>query len=359
MLHDTEWLGRVLGAPVTDVTVGPYEPNGWSATNSLFESVCVTLADGSQRQLVMKTSTWDSDWMMQGTTDRLCRAARVWEHGILDRVPDLIDHATVAAWADSDGRQCILMRDAREDLLGDNAPVSVDHEHLVLRGMAALHAEFFQQDPGLEDPGLGLCSPRGFYKVFAPDVAGQWPRGTSVAMDMVADGWRLLDNFVDADVARLLRALAEDPTPLTTALWRYPTTLVHGDLRTANLGIVPGDAPRLLVLDWARVACAPPAVDLGWHLATSRDAVPWSRDEVINVYREKLACALGDRFDPAWWEPQLRLALLGSAAQFAGLQSWFAHNHEEEAARRADQDDLAGWWSDQVRAALPLLPDLP
>ncbi len=63
---------------------------------------------------------------------------------------------------------------------------------------------------------------------------------------------------------------------------------------------------------------------------------------MIEVYREHLARALGDRFDRAWWEPQLRLALLGSAVQFLGFESWFAQTYEEEAARRADRDDLAG-----------------
>ncbi len=96
---------------------------------------------------------------------------------------------------------------------------------------------------------------------------------------MLAGVWPLLGEFVDAEVARVVRSLADDPAPLTTALWRYPTTLAHADLRVANLGVVASStdqAPRVVLLDWARAASAPPAVDLAWRPrgTTSRGPEP-------------------------------------------------------------------------------------
>lgn len=301
--------------------------------------------------MVLKTSTWDSDWMMRGTSDRIGRAARIWEHGLLDRVPEQIDHATVAAWSDGSGWQSILMRDAREDLLADTRTPTLA-EHVILDAVSAMHAEFFE-DPILADPRLGLCSLRDLYRVFAPDMAlSQQQDDGSPAVEILLGGWDLLGELVDADVREALWSLATDPTPLVAALAKYPVTLVHDDLRPANMGVVRGQTPRLLLLDWARAAAAPPAIDLAWHLAAEWDRLPWPRHEVIEVYRGNLQHRLGDRFDSVWWEPQLRLALLGGAVQFLGFQAWFAVHHEEEDLRRSARDDLAGWWSEQVRVGL-------
>ena len=150
-------------------------------------------------------------------------------------------------------------------------------------------------------------------------------------------------------------SLSRSPTPLAAALSRYPLTLVHDDLRPANMGVVQGPSPRLLVLDWARAAAAPPAVDLAWHLGAEWERLPWPREEAIEVYRDSLHRRLGDRFDPRWFDPQLRLALLGGAIQFLGFKAWFAVHHEDENARRGARDDLSGWWSEQVRAGLNTL----
>lgn len=354
-LEDLTWLSQVMGVPVTDVRIGRYETAGWSGSDSSFTSIEVSLADSSQRRLVLKTSSWASDWMMRGTGDRLGRAARIWQHGLLDRVPTDVDHATVAAWVDEDGQQSILMRDAREHLL-DGTPHPPEAEHVILEAAAAMHAEFFE-DPALDDPRLGLCSLHDLYRVFAPDMAlAQRQQGPSEAADMVVQGWELLGELVDPDVRNAVVSLALDPRPLIAALSRYPVTLVHDDLRQANLGVVPGSTPRLLLLDWARAAVAPPAVDLAWHLAAEWATLPWPREDIIEVYRDALQHRLGPRFEPDWWEPQLRLALLGGAVQFLGFLAWLVLNLEEEDWRRSGRDDLTGWWSEQVRAALPLLP---
>jgi hypothetical protein len=349
-----EQLGRALGAQVIDVAVEPYATKGWSASDSAFSAVAATMADGRQARLVLKTSSWDTDWMMRGTRDRLGRAARIWEHGLLAQVPDAIDHATVAGWVDDSGRQRILMRDAAAELLEEEPP-SAETVRLILDGAAAMHAAFFGH-PSLDDPRLGLCSLYDLYRAFGPDEAQRQQQVCSArAVDMIVEGWAMLEQVADADVARTLRSLANDPAPLADALSRFPRTLVHDDLRLANVGVVPGDPPRLLLLDWARVTAAPPAVDLAWLLAVDWTGVlPWSPEETVAVYTDLLRSRLGDRFDPAWWEPQLRLALLGGAVQFTGFLAWLVVNGDDS-ERRVAQDLLAGWWSEQVRAARPLL----
>jgi hypothetical protein len=353
-LADPERLGLVLGMPVVDVEVGPYETTGWSGSDSAFTSVVAAIGDGTRHRMVLKTSTWESDWMMRGTSDRLGRAARIWQHGLLGRLPDEIDHATLAAWADDAGRQSILMRDVREELL-DAIPTPPSTEDLILDAAAAMHTEFFE-DPALADPRLGLCSLNDLYRVFAPDMAVSLQQhGASEAVDILVGGWELLGDLVEPDVRDALWSLATDPAPLVAALSRYPVTLVHDDLRPANMGVVPGSTPRLLVLDWARAAAVPPAVDLAWHVGAEWYRLPWPRESVIEVYGEHLQRRLGSRFESTWWEPQLRLAMLGGAVQFVGWMAWSAVHLEDEDARRTARDDLAGWWSEQVRVGLQLL----
>jgi hypothetical protein len=70
-----------------------------------------------------------------------------------------------------------------------------------------------------------------------------------------------------------------------------------------------------VLLDWAVVGTAPPAVDLAWYLAVNSARLPVSREETIETYLRHLREALGDRLQLSWWEPQLDLALLGAFVQ--------------------------------------------
>ena len=64
---------------------------------------------------------------MRVSGDVGCRPRRVWEAGLMDLAPDLIDHATlgVAPWGRNGWGAALLMRDVSGDLpeLGDE-PIS-------------------------------------------------------------------------------------------------------------------------------------------------------------------------------------------------------------------------------------------
>jgi thiamine kinase-like enzyme len=166
---------------------------------------------------------------------------------------------------------------------------------------------------------------------------------------MIGDGWRLLESRGVPDLARIIRALVEDPQPLCDALDRYPWTLLHGDPRLANMGLERTGRGRLLLLDWQLASCGPPAIDLAWFIdCATPDLRIEDRDVVIERYRRALARRIGDRFDEGWWQPQLELSLLGQFVRDA----WFmlyeaAHGASPEARARA-QSDLH-WWSDRTR----------
>jgi hypothetical protein len=56
----------------------------------------------------------------------------------------------------------------------------------------------------------------------------------------------LLDMLVEPGLSCAIRRLLEEPQPLVDALAPFPSTLVHGDVRRANLGLTDGTNPYRL-----------------------------------------------------------------------------------------------------------------
>ena len=85
-------------------------------------------------------------------------------------------------------------------------------------------------------------------------------------------GWDAFAAAVPAPARDLIAGLARDPSPLLAALARLPATLIHGDLKLANLGIAPDE--RIALIDWQMVTVAPVAVELGWFLVSNAPSLP-------------------------------------------------------------------------------------
>lgn len=314
------------------------------------------------------SSAWD--WQMRATDDRLGRAVTLWQQGMLDRLPAEIEHAVVACAVDEPppatdhGRGsiqpsgwAILMRDFR-GLMLPYARFSFEDNAFFLEAMAALHATFFEARE-LVDPGLGLCQLPQVYGIFSPATGWREAGLADEVPKRILEGWALLPSLVEPDVATVILDLLEDPGPLCAALARYPHTLVHGDWRHANQGLLTAEAGaasgpprRLVLLDWQLAAVGPPAIDMGRCLATNSALLPGTKEETIAVYREQLASRLGSRFNDAWWQPQLELGLLGGFLQDGWAVALKAtHWHIGADARDRWRADLQ-WWSQQVRAGL-------
>ncbi|MCP4282975.1 MAG: hypothetical protein GY792_00765, partial [Gammaproteobacteria bacterium] len=255
----------------------------------------------------------------------------LWQHGILDRLPEEIEHTVVACATDGTGR-AILMRDVRETLLPDSEqPISEEDHELILDAMAALHTAFWE-DPILQHPALNVCTPGQICTLASPEKARQ---ALAVCphevLEWAIGGWDLLPEYVEADVAELLRSLARDPSSLCTALARFPQTLVHGDMRHANIGVMHGESPRLILLDWMLAAATAPTLDLTRYLLEYRCSS--SEEAAIDFYKQRLAQRLGDRFDESLWQPQLELGFLAGFVELACFKAWFGTHHEDEECR--------------------------
>ena len=123
---------------------------------------------------------------------------------------------------------------------------------------------------------------------------------------------------MDAGLADDIRAIADDPSLAVETMRNLPWTLVHADPRPANLAIDP-QTGSVYLLDWARPASAPPAIDLLYWTFTANNGVPIPREDLILSYVVALERRLGARFSSDWWEPQLDLCFVAFVASFAPI----------------------------------------
>jgi hypothetical protein len=216
--------------------------------------------------------------------------------------------------------------------------------------VAALHAAFWEERQWAH-PHLGLCSLRQRYSVLALATLRRPDMQARVVPRRAVESWDLLEEAVAPGVAAVVRALLDDPSSLCAGLRAYPQTVVHGDWKLGNLGLTnSGSDRRTVLLDWAVVGVAPPAVDLAWYLAVNAARLPVTREATIETFVRGLRDAVGERFAHACWEPQLDLALLGAFLQL-GWNKVSGALDGFPGVRARERDELRRWSERVLRGA--------
>jgi hypothetical protein len=284
---------------------------------------------------VLKHVSPDADWIMRVAGDDGTWFLSLWRSGLLDRLPAVIDHATVDAVPTADGALIVMEDVGRWLVPGDAAPVALDHHRRFVDHLAALHAANW----GWEDD-LGILRLDRRYAWFAPEtmrVEAARP-DAAVVPGLAVEGWERLPSLAPA-MAEALFELHDRPEPFLDALEAGPRTLVHGDVKFANQGERP-DGTTIL-LDWAMPGSAPPTYDLAHHLALNSARMPESKGDTIAAYRDALE---GRGVDTAgWFDDQVALGLLGHML----LLGW-----EKALGEPGPELD---WWADAVARAVTLL----
>jgi len=290
-----------------DLLAGASRRQAWvpedTKSGARFERVII----GGDR-FVLKYQDPRDDWLLRATGDRGERYVLLWQRGLLDRLPAVIDHAVVGAdWDGSVGR--VLLRDVTAQLLPQDQPFGSERHARFLDHMAAMHAALW----GWHDD-VGLTPLVARYLMFSPaEAEAEAVLGSAAVVPKVmAQGWsRLAD--VSPALAEVVPPLLDDPAPLVAALDRLPHTLVHGDWKAGNLG--SHSDGRTVLLDFGEVPGeASPIADLSWYLALNADLLPESKDEAIATYRTALKRHGVDTAD--WWDRAVALELLGAMVQF-------------------------------------------
>lgn len=316
---------RLEAALATAVSRRPLQGDGKSG--STLERM--TLADGTE--LVLKHVDPQRDWIMQATRDT-GRIARLWAAGLFERMPAIIDTAIIGVVATPQGCT-VVMRDVTESLLPDGAPVTRLQSRQLLAAAAALHRAFTHR------PADDLCSLADLLGFLSPTATAPY-RADHEVPRLVQTGWERFGDVVPGDVAEAVFHVLESPGALADALSRFDSTLLHGDLKLANLGLAH---ERVVVLDWGpQTSWGPPAVDYAWYLAVNGAGLLASFDEVVDDVR----AAAG----PAHDEDAFRLALLGALVQL-GWEKALGATGDDDGVRRRERSGL-DWWTARARDAL-------
>jgi hypothetical protein len=345
-LHDSveamllpETLGDITGQVVGSVREVPL-----GVLESAYSGSAISAVETVAGRFLLKriSPTWD--YFMRVSDDSSGREALAFTTGLLDSLPSDVTHAYLACARDGDG-WAILMRDVAESLLPSRSSLSLPvHQH-ILTSLAAYHATFWEHDPG-----PGFCEPWHHYHVVSPDAAASDTGEHGTLQTLIQDGWQRLLDLIDPGIGNIALALANDPEPLAHRLSRLPQTVVHGDIRPANIGIERG---RLLPIDWALVGRGVAGLDAIWYIAGLGARSPISREASLAIYSDALSARLGSRFDLTWWEPMLDLSLLGGLLRHGWIAARASASHDA-AMRDFALADLR-WWEREARRGIARL----
>jgi hypothetical protein len=281
---------------------------------------------------VLKHIDRRDDWIMRQTGDLGCVPILVWESGVLDLVPDCVDHTTVGAARDGSGG-AVLMRFVEGMVPPDGTPLPLDQHLRFLDHLARCHAATL----GWRDD-IGLVPLANRYSFFGPDaLAYEAARPDPHPVPLVAiEGWQRLPE-VAPDLDALLAPLRRAPWELFDALGCTPHAFLHGDWKAANLGSTTDG--RTLLVDWSQCGEGPPVTELMHYVALNIGRFPpgHTKDDAIVTYRDALTRHGVDT--ASWWDEQLALCTVGVMLQLA----W-------EKAFDEDGAELA-WWQKRTLAA--------
>ena len=288
-------------------------------------------------ELVVKRVVPLDGWMGRATRDELGRSARLWLDGQMARLPVQLDTAIQRVETDGDG-YLVYMRDISEHLLGDERRLGSDELYAVLGAAAGMHREFHGEDvpsaTRLED----------FLTIASPATAAREIDELDLPPKQLPAGWDAFAQAAPDDLASAIAALLADPAPLAAALARDGLTLIHGDLRDDNMGVLAND---VFLIDWDLAAMATPGVELAWFLLQDAWRTDVSREEIVAQAVAAEGALLDER-------EQLALGAVAGLCLYGWILGHSAVVHPDPAERAWAQDELA-FWTPLARAGIEAL----
>lgn len=315
-------LARAVSRTTLDEVSGP----GFSGAT--LESI--TLDNGSRFVVKRISPAWDL--AMRATNDR-GRAATLWASGALDRLPASIEHAIVAAQPEGDG-WVLVMRDVADALIPQERRISRAEFRRIFTAARDMHLAYRAAPPA------DLCALDVRLHMFTPASMARFADDDGWIPHMVPRGWERFAELVPADIAGAVQAIHADPRRLAAEMQRGWTTLVHGDLWIANVGLLP---ERLIFLDWGLATAAPPAFEFTTFLTGCWSRVAATREEMIEDIRTVYGTAHDER--------GLQLAFIATFSEYGWNKALDVAEHPDPAVRAQEAAELE-WWVATVRAAL-------
>ena len=105
----------------------------------------------------------------------------------------------------------------------------------------------------------------------APAAEAYAAEGNPVGARFVA-GWEAFDRQAPAAARDVIDRLGVNPAPLVAPWTSCRAVGLHGDLKLANVALLPTD--QVGFIDWQMTMRAPVAVELGWFLVSNSGSLP-------------------------------------------------------------------------------------
>jgi hypothetical protein len=286
-----------------------FPTDGWSG------ATFTSLVDQYGRRFVLKRTSLASDWIARATRDEDLREG--WFASMPRRGLAWIGKATnpyLGAAKDGDG-VAILTPDLSNELIAWERPgydpaIDVATLDRVLRGMARLHAvpwtsivEGAVEGDGAQAPPW--CPLPERLSLLSPTSAARYAAEGNPVGTRFGTGWDAFARLAPSSARDLVERLDADLSPLVLALEVLPWLGLHGDLKLANIALLPDD--QVALIDWQMTMRAPVAVELGWFLVANSGSLPVGPDEILRRYRDALD------WDSGRWGAE------GAPHDFAGL----------------------------------------
>jgi hypothetical protein len=357
-----DWRDRSLADLLADHGLGraierDFPTDGWSG------ATFTRLEDHGGRRFVLKRTSLARDWIARSTLDDRLREAWLAGAGreaFTSTSGARVGTAYLGAAADGHGGAAILMPDLSDALIAWERPgvdPVIDPATLerVLGAMATLHRGPWAtalQDRGVHtgESAPPWCPlPERLLLLSRPSAAAYAAEANPVGGRFLA-GWDAFEQHAPPAAVGLIRDLSADVGPLVAALGQLPLVGLHGDLKLANVALLPGG--EVALIDWQMTLRAPVAVELGWFLVSNSASLPAPPEVVLDAYRRaSLALASGDDPDPLGsWDVQVDLGLLAGLLLRGWRKGLDAAAGATLASGISAAEDLA-WWLDRAVAA--------
>jgi hypothetical protein len=338
-------------------------PNdGWSG------ATFTSLLDGFGRRFILKRTSLAQDWIARATLDDQLREA--WLAAL---PPDAhsLPRAVIpylGAAADGDG-VAVLVPDLSTELIawerpGHDPAIDTDTLMRVIQAIARLHSLPWSQSLeamlGREgDPPPPWCPLPERLTLLTPGSAASYLADGNPVGARFLSGWNAFDRIAPPAGRDLVERLSADVSPLVAALTPLPVLGLHGDLKLANVALLPDE--RVGLIDWQMTMRAPLAVEMGWFLVSNSGSLPVGPEAAMAGYRQALEWDSGrwgfgnEPHDFAGlagdWDVQLDLTWIVGLL----LRGWRKGIDAEAGvilpSRVTAADDLAWWASRAVEAA--------
>lgn len=274
------WQDRLLADllaehGLTGVSEREFPNDGWSGAR-------LTVLEHDRKRFVLKRTSLAADWIARATGDEDLREG--WVAANRPRFWASVVAPYLGAAADGESL-AILMPDLSGELIAWERPahepgIDLETHSRVVDAVARLHFQPWR--PGTIHDAFPWCGlPDRLLLLSRPSAERYRAEGLAVGERFLA-GWDAFDRLAPVAARDLIRRLADRPQALLGALERLPSVGLHGDLKLANVALLPDGVVGLI--DWQMVTLAPVAVELGWFLVSNSPLLPEPPDQVLERY---------------------------------------------------------------------------